>query len=104
MAVATDHPAEVSAPILIGLGGGGPQCPGAHQLVVHREERSLTAPLFGPCDVLPAAVREETVVRAGDQLGSVFEPDSVRGLSRTPVRQDPGSLVAAVRAAANGAV
>ena len=66
--------------------------PVPEQRVVQREVRPVApAPLLGAGHVLPAALRQEPVVAAGDELGAVLERDAVRRLDRRPVSRAPRS-------------
>ena len=55
-------------------------------------------------NVRPAAVGEEAVITAGDQLGAVLQRDPEPGLDGLPVREHGGAHVAPAAAAADCAV
>ena len=77
-AVAADHAAEVAAAVVVvDLRRLGERAD-AEQRVAEREVRPPVVALLGAGDVLPAAVGEEPVVAAGDQLGAVLQRDPPR--------------------------
>ena len=81
MAVAADHPAQVSAPVVGVLLGRLGERTDAHELVAHGQVRPLERASFGTGDILPAASGcQKPVVSAGDQAGAVRQRDTVGGL------------------------
>src|SRR5580692_1140623 len=85
--IPSDHPGQVAAPVSRGFPWPLGEPTEAHELVVGGEERALVRSLLGPGDVLPAALGQEAMVAAGDQLGAVFKRDPVARLDRGPVGQ-----------------
>jgi len=79
---AADHPAEVSALVVVGVLRARREPAGAKQRVGGREMGPARAGRIGVGDVLPAALGEEAVVAAGDQLRAVLQQDTMGGLDR----------------------
>ena len=102
--VAADHSAQVSPPILIGLGERLRQRAKPHQLVVRRQKRTLQRSLFCTNDVFPSAQREEAMIAACDELRAILEADTIRELLRGPMSEHLRAYVATVKASALGAV
>ncbi len=97
MTVTSDESAEVSAPIVAAILRRlcGQRRSEAHESVVDREIGTSTGPL-AVRNELPAAFRQKAMIAAGNQLGSVREPDPIRRLDGAPVRQHSGANVAAI--------
>src|SRR6266508_2090887 len=66
--------------------------------------RSPVSTMLRASDVLPASVRQEVVVAAGDELGPVFERDPIGGLDRRPMSQHLRGHVPPVLAVPDGPV
>ena len=96
VAVAPDHAGEVPAPISLVVLGPRGERPESEQGVVRRQVRAHAprAPLGG--DVLPAALREEPLLRARDERGPVGQGDPPRRLPRRPDVANPGPYVVPV--------
>src|SRR5271169_324098 len=104
MAVAADHPAEVSAPVISRLLGRLREGPDPEKFAISGQVRPATGALLGPGHVLPATAGEEAVIFTGDQTGAVLQRDPVGGLDRLPVGQHRGGDVPPVRATAHRTV
>ena len=80
-------PHRYPALVVGGLGGRRDRLAAhSHQMIVLREMWSLVRPQISPAHVLPAAVREEAMISAGDELRPVFQRDAERSLHGLPVR------------------
>src|SRR3954471_16632268 len=104
MPVTPDHSAEVAAAILVRGMLCRTQRAETQHLVVGGEKRPLPRALFGADHVLPAPVGEKPMIAAGDQLGPVFEHDSIRLFAGRPMRLDSRLHIAPIATTANGAV
>ncbi len=71
---------------------------GPHQFVVDGQVRSSSAALLGSGDVLPATVRQKTMIRSGNQTSVVFESDSASRLDDAPMGQNLSLDVATISA------
>src|SRR6266516_7150231 len=94
--VAADHPAEVAPSIARAFPGCRGELPRPHQFVVDRQMRALTRAAPGARDELPPALRQEPMIAARDELGSVLQCDPEGRLDRRPVRQYGGRHVPAI--------
>ena len=63
--------------------------------------RALLAAGSAVRDEFPAAVRQKTMIRTGDELGSILKPYSISGLEHTPLCKHTGLYIAAIPAASD---
>src|ERR1700733_8399916 len=72
MAITSDHPAEITAAIILVLHHRLRKCTSPHELVQGCEVRSAGPALLGSSHELPAAIAEETMVAASDEPCAVL--------------------------------
>lgn len=97
--VTTNEPVQVTRSVGVAMQGclssverrGGPARPDEH--AARMQPRALPGPAPARCDMPPAALGEEPVLTAGDQLGAAGEGDPMGRLRRGPVRTDLGADV-----------
>ena len=102
--IAANQAAQITGAIVLIVLGRGCKCAGAHELVAIREVWSTAGTALRPGDEFPAALGQETVVRTGNQLGTVLKADPPGRLDHTPVSENPCPHVAPVPARPHGTV
>src|SRR3954470_14993129 len=86
------------------LSDGADEGAGAHQLGARCEVRAALLALLGARHELPAAVAQETMVRAGNELAAICQRNAESRLDDAPMREDPLLDVAAIPTLAAGAI
>src|SRR5207302_10972766 len=85
--IASNDDAEIAEAVLFVLYRRTCEGPNAHQFVVGREMRSARVALLGSGNKLPSSFGEEAMIRTGDELRAVFQPDPVRRLDVSPMSE-----------------
>src|SRR5205814_8533272 len=91
---AADHARQLAAPVVDRPFPRSNESTHAHQLVVHGEVRTWPARAID--DELPAALGQEPVITARDQLRAVGKDDAIALFLRLPMRQDPSLDIAPI--------
>ncbi|MGA8706111.1 MAG: hypothetical protein WB646_03885 [Steroidobacteraceae bacterium] len=99
--VAANHSTEVTAPVIVIMLRRLGELPDAHEFVVGRQMWPAQRALPSTRHMLPAPLREKTMIAAGDDFGTILERDAMRGLDGAPVREYGGSDIAPVPAVAS---
>src|SRR5690348_3144537 len=85
VAIAPDHPAEVSAPVVVILALRLRESSRTEQAIVGGEVRTAFAPPLGPHDMLPSSFGHEPMIGAGDYFGSILEGHPERWFDAAPM-------------------
>src|SRR6266704_6113 len=88
MPISANYPAEVAPLIIESFLRRRCEPSWTHKVTVDPQMRPLERPVLLAGDVLPASVRQESVVAAGDEFRPVLERDPVGRLDRRPMGQD----------------
>src|SRR5262249_49395753 len=97
-AVAPDHAAEVTDPVVRSFNRRLREPARSKQMIVESQVRALPFALSGAGDVLPTPLCQETMIRAGDELGPVLQLHAMGRRDAAPVRQHGRLDVTAIAA------